>query len=93
VDESKRSSAPSPSAPKHVGPRLAMDSAEHLFAAFPVLTAIAHWTGRIGTVFIKRLILRGKIKGARRNAAIIAAGVVVVFVLLMACIIWLAKLP
>jgi len=27
-----------------------MDSAEHLFAAFPVLVAIANVTGKIGTV-------------------------------------------
>jgi bacterial/archaeal transporter family-2 protein len=57
---------------------MAMDSAEYLFAAFPVLAAIANLTGKIGTVFIKRLVLSAKIKEAKRNAAIIAAVIVII---------------
>ena len=93
MEENKKPPAPSPSESKFVGRGMAMDSAEHLFAAFPVLMAIAHWTGKIGTIFIKRLVLRGKIKEARRNAAIIAAVISIVFLLIMVCIVWLALLP
>jgi hypothetical protein len=71
---------------------MAMDSAEHLIAAVPVLVAIANLTGKIGTVFIKRLVLSGKIKEAKRNAAIIAAVIVIIILLIIACIIWLAVL-
>lgn len=92
MEEKKKPPAPSPSAPKFVGHGMAMDSAEHLFAAFPVLVAIANLTGKLGTVFIKRLVVSGKIKEAKRNAAIIAAVIVSIILLVIACIIWLALL-
>ena len=50
MEENKKPPAPSPPAPKFVGHGMAMDSAEHLFAAFPVLVAIANLTGKIGSV-------------------------------------------
>jgi hypothetical protein len=73
---------------------MAMDSAEHLFAAFPVLLAIANRTGRLGEIYIKRLILAGKDKEAKRNAAIIIATAIIgtMFLILIACMIWLAML-
>jgi hypothetical protein len=40
---------------------------DDFFAAFPILTAIAHWTGKIGTVYIKRLIVKGKTNEAKRK--------------------------
>ena len=92
MEEKKNPPSPSPSAPKFVGHGMAMDSAEHLFAAFPVLVAIATLTGKLGTIFIKRLVLSGKIKEAKRNAAIIAAVIVIIILLVIACIIWLALL-
>jgi len=92
MPENKEPPASNPSEPKFVGRRLALDSAEHLLAAFPILVAIAHWTGRIGTVFIKRLVIAGKIKEAKRNAAIIASVIVIIFLLVIGCTIWLASL-
>ena len=92
VTENKKPPAQSPSAPKFVGRARTMDSAEHLFAAFPVLVAIANLTGKVGVVFIKRLVLSGKIKEATRNAAIIGSVIVIVIVLVIACVIWLALL-
>jgi hypothetical protein len=92
MDENKKAPAPSPSAPKVVGHGMAMDSAEHLFAAFPVLVAIANLTGKVGTIFIKGLVLSGNIKEAKRNAAIIVSVIFIVIVLIIACIIWLALL-
>jgi hypothetical protein len=68
------------------------DSAEHLFAAFPVLLAIANWTGKLGRDYIKAFILSGKIKEAKRNAAIIATAIIAMFLIIIACIIWLATL-
>ena len=73
-------------------PQMAFDTAEHLFAAFPVLIAIANWTGRLGRVYIKECIRTGKDKEARRNATIMVAVAIIMFLLLIACIIWLAKL-
>ena len=90
--KNKKAPAPSPSTPKVVAHGMFMDNAEHLFAAFPVLVAIANLTGRVGTIFIKRLVLSGKIKEARRNAAIIASAIFIVIVLIIACIMWLALL-
>jgi hypothetical protein len=67
---------------------------DDFFAAFPILTAIAHWTGKIGTVYIKRLIVKGKINEAKRNAAVIVAAVIgTIFLLILGCIIMLALLP
>jgi hypothetical protein len=71
---------------------MAFDSAEHLFAAFPVLLAIANWTGRLGRVYIKDCIRTEKDKEARRNATIMVAVAIIMFLLLISCIIWLAKL-
>jgi hypothetical protein len=92
MTQEKQPSTPSRTTPKQVGRAMAFDSAEHLFAAFPILVAIANWTGRIGVIFIKRLILSGKIKEARRNAAIIAVSLVGIVVLLLAFMMWLALL-
>jgi hypothetical protein len=78
-----------PAAPRR---RATRDSAEHLFAAFPVLLAIANWTGKLGRIYIKNFILSGKLKEARRNAAIIASVIIVMFLIIFACVIWLAKL-
>jgi hypothetical protein len=68
------------------------DSATHLFAAFPVLLAIANWTGKLGRVYIRQFILSGKIKEAKRNAAIIATVIISIFLLIIASICWLATL-
>jgi hypothetical protein len=80
------------SAPEIVRGGYAYDSAEHLFAAVPILTMIASWTGRIGKVYIKNLVIAGKIKEARRNAAIIGTVLVAIVVLIIACMVWLASL-
>ena len=50
IEENKEATCSKPPAPKFVGHGMAMDSAEHLFAAFPVLVAIANLTGKIGSV-------------------------------------------
>jgi hypothetical protein len=92
MEANKKPTAPSASEPKFVGRHRTRDSAEHLFAAFPVLMAIANWTGKIGKLYIKRLVLSGKIKEARRNGAVIAAVIALVFFLIIACVIWLALL-
>jgi hypothetical protein len=83
--------------PKASGPRppqraFTTDSAEHLMAAFPILTAIANWTGKIGLSLIKTKIISGNIKQARRNAVIVVSVVVVVFLSIIGCIVWLAGL-
>jgi uncharacterized membrane protein (DUF485 family) len=83
--------AASPPRPKRASTR---DSAEHLFAAFPVLALITKYTGKIGLVYIKQEILSGKIKNAKRNATIIIAigMIAVMFLLVMGVLIWLALL-
>jgi len=73
-------------------PQMAFDSAEHLFAAFPVLVAIANATGRLGRVYIKEFIRAGKTKEAKRNATIMVAVALTMFLLLITCVIWLATL-
>jgi hypothetical protein len=73
-------------------PQMAFDSAEHLFAAFPILLAIANWTGRLGRVYIKECIRTGKTREARRNATIMVVVAIAMFLLLIATVIWLAKL-
>jgi hypothetical protein len=50
--------------------------------------------GKNWAVYIKRLILKGKINDAKRNAAIIVAAVIgTIFLLILGCIIVLALLP
>jgi hypothetical protein len=70
------------------------DSAEHLLAAYPVLKEIAKYTGAIGLVYITQQILSGKIKEAKRNAAIIiATGIIAtMFLLVIGVLIWMAVL-
>ena len=80
------------SVPKFVGRQMTYDSAEHLLAAFPVLLVMTRWTGKIGMAYIQKFVLSGKIKEARRNAAIIATGIVAIFGAIMGCVIWLASL-
>jgi hypothetical protein len=79
-------------APKFVGRRFTKDSAAELLAALPVLMTIAKWTGKIGVLYIRRLVISGKIKEAKRNAAIIAAGILSMFLVLIGCLLWLALL-
>jgi hypothetical protein len=92
MEANKKPTAPNLSEAKFVGRHRTRDSAGHLLAASPVLMAIANWTGKIGTLYIKRFVLSGKIKEARRNGAVIAAVIALVFLLIIACAIWLALL-
>lgn len=80
-----------PSVPSRRG--YTKDSAADLFAAMPILTMIAKWTGKIGQVYINNVVTAGKPKEARRNAAIIVGTVLVgIFVLIIGVVIWLALL-
>jgi hypothetical protein len=89
---------PPPATPLKPARGLAMDSAEYLLAAYPVLTAIAKYTGLIGLAYlgktyITRKIIAGKDKEATRNAAIMVAAAFTMFLIIIACMIWLASLP
>jgi hypothetical protein len=79
-------------APKSLGRHRTRDSAADLLAASPVLFAIAKWTGKIGVRYVERLVVAGKMKEAKRNAAIIAAGIASIFLVLVGCVAWLALL-
>jgi Na+-driven multidrug efflux pump len=84
---------PAKNAAPQRAPALAMDSAEHLLAAYPVLTAIAKYAGIIGGgALITQKIIAGKDKEAKRNAVIILTAVFIVFLLIIACVMWLAML-
>jgi len=55
--------------------------------------AIANCTGKLGRDYIKAFILSGKIKEAKWNAAIIiATPIIAMFLIIIACIVWLATL-
>lgn len=76
---------------------MAMDSAEYLLAAHPVLTEIAKYTGwiglaNLGKVYITRKIIAGKDKEATRNAAIMVAAVFAMFLIILGVSIFLALL-
>jgi hypothetical protein len=77
---------------KTASPQMAFDSAGDLLAATPVLVAIANWTGKLGRIYIKDLLRTGKDKEARRNATIMVAVAITMFLLLIGCVVWLAKL-
>jgi hypothetical protein len=68
------------------------DSAADLLAASPVLMAVAKATGKLGSTYITQYILSAKTKQARRNATIMVAVAFTMLLLLVACVIWLAKL-
>jgi hypothetical protein len=88
---------PIPATPPKPTPALAMDSAEHILAAAPVLMLIAKWAGKYGSVYIKRPFLSGKEKDAKRNATIIAtsfsAAIILLLTFIVVVVMWLAQLP
>jgi hypothetical protein len=77
--------------PSRRSPQMAMDSADLLLAAVPLLMIIAKYTGKIGDHFIRRVVIAGKTTQARLNAAmIIFGGVLIVFGIIIVCTVWLA---